>query len=300
MSKQNHKVSCIVPAHNESSRIEYILHFLSSYSRIDEVVVVNDGSSDDTAKVIEQFINEFGQAKFKFLNKKKNEGKGAAIKDGLDLVTGEIVIMSDADIFRINNKCFDVLIDNLDNQTRMVVLDTSFIRKFVLSITGMTRLWSGQRSFFTKELRQIDWDKAKGYALESSINDQYISNNWRSKYVFAFGAESALQFEKKGGSKNGTAFYVQITKEIFGNYSVSRLVWHRINSPINAIRFAYFLYLPPLMRVLLAPLTLSAESIYGFYLSIFVNIAYLLESLNFNIFSSEDNRTEPNQSNSQE
>ncbi len=268
------KVTCIVPAYNEAERIDYILNFLSSYQRIDEVIVVNDGSTDNTKSVVESLIEN--NSKFKFINKINNEGKGAAIKDGLTEASGDIIIISDADIFRIDNNCFDVLIDNLNNNVRMVVLDTSFIRRFPLSITGMTRLWSGQRSFYKEDLSKLDWDKAYGYALESSLNDQYISKSLKCKYVFAFGADSALQFEKKGSGFEGVAFYLKISSEIFSRYGVLRLLWQRINSPINAISFAYFVKYPKWIRIVLSPFTLSMESIYGVFICIYSNILYLI------------------------
>lgn len=269
------KVSCIIPAYNEAQRITYILEFLLSYSRIDEVVVVDDGSSDSTAKVVQDFIDQHRcSPRYKLIINSKNQGKGRAVAVGLTQAKGDVIVFCDADIFSIDASCFDKLIQNLSPQNRMVVLDTSFIRRFPLSITGMVRLWSGQRACYRSDLLQLDWTMAGNYALESWLNAQYLNQNWGALYVFAYGADSVLQFEKQPKGK-GLDFYMRINKEIFGRFSVGQLLWQRLNSPIQQISFAYFVRSPVWVRIALAPLTLSIESIHGFWLCIAANLYYL-------------------------
>lgn len=269
-----YKVSCVIPTYNEAPRISYILSFLSVYKPVDEVVVVDDGSTDSTQEVVQRFIANLPsttKAKFKLVNLDSNSGKGNAFKVGIEHATGDVIIMSDADIVKVTTQAFDVLLTNLSDKNRMVVLDNSYIRSFPLSIAGMTRLWSGQRAMFKQDLNKIDWSKTSGYKLESSLNQQYIQNNWKAVYAFAYCADSVLQFEKLG-SNVGLKFYVAIAKEIFGSFSVMELLWHRINSPIKEIRFAYFTYLPKWARVLTSWITLSAETMYGMYLWIYINL----------------------------
>jgi len=59
-----------------------------------EVVVVNDGSTDRTLKR----IKEYKDKKIRLINKPINQGKGAAIRDALKLVTGQVIIIQDADL----------------------------------------------------------------------------------------------------------------------------------------------------------------------------------------------------------
>ena len=49
------KVSCIIPAYNEESRIANVLKVVENHPILDEVIVINDGSTDKTADVIRRF-----------------------------------------------------------------------------------------------------------------------------------------------------------------------------------------------------------------------------------------------------
>lgn len=95
MVKKN-SVSVIIPAYNEGQAIEMVLSELlaaiDSWNMDDiEVIVVNDGSSDNTAAVVSSF------PQVRLINHRKNKGYGAAIKTGIRGAEGDIVIWYDAD-----------------------------------------------------------------------------------------------------------------------------------------------------------------------------------------------------------
>ena len=93
------KVSIIIPAYNES---ETILTLLKKISRIPtsknqkEIIIVNDGSTDDTLEKIVEFSRN--KKNIIIINKKKNAGKGFAIKVGLEKASGDILLIQDADL----------------------------------------------------------------------------------------------------------------------------------------------------------------------------------------------------------
>tara|TARA_R110000751_G_scaffold84763_1_gene169425 strand:- start:9367 stop:10218 length:852 start_codon:yes stop_codon:yes gene_type:complete len=84
------KISVILPAKNESSAIGKTVAGVVSFLPAAEVIVINDGSSDDTAKVAEA-------AGAKVINHPYSKGNGAAIKSGARVATGDIVVFMDAD-----------------------------------------------------------------------------------------------------------------------------------------------------------------------------------------------------------
>jgi len=98
------KISVIVPAWNEEvgiiTSIESLLK--NSYKNL-EIIVVNDGSTDNTNKVVKQFYNKRIKDKnlrgktFTYINKRKNKGKGAAINSGIKRAKGDLIITMDAD-----------------------------------------------------------------------------------------------------------------------------------------------------------------------------------------------------------
>lgn len=91
------KLSIIIPCYNEQDTILDILKELDSVklgSIKKEIIIVNDASTDNTKKI----LNNLSQKKYKILHKKINQGKGAALRDGLLRSTGEVVIIQDADL----------------------------------------------------------------------------------------------------------------------------------------------------------------------------------------------------------
>lgn len=92
------KISIIVPAYNEELTITKSLKRIIStnFGGISkEIIVINDGSVDKTKIKLNEFRKRRG---FIIISKIKNQGKGAAIRDALKKVSGDIVIIQDADL----------------------------------------------------------------------------------------------------------------------------------------------------------------------------------------------------------
>lgn len=88
-----------MPVYNEARTVGTILDRLARIKEVDEVVVVNDGSTDSTDKEIQKFL----QSKKKGVKKihsfsKENGGKGSAVRFGLSKVTGDYTLIQDADL----------------------------------------------------------------------------------------------------------------------------------------------------------------------------------------------------------
>jgi glycosyltransferase involved in cell wall biosynthesis len=87
------KLSVIVPVYNEEQTVAKLLEQLHQVSQVKEIVVVDDGSTDQTVKK----IKALDLPKIK-LFQKENGGKGSAVRYGLDQVTGDYVLIQDADL----------------------------------------------------------------------------------------------------------------------------------------------------------------------------------------------------------
>ena len=89
-------VSVVVPAHREAETIGRTLHALLAMDYpAYEVIVVNDGSTDNTAAVVRRFLHT---GIVRLLDKTTNEGKAMGLNDAIPLCRGEIVVVLDADI----------------------------------------------------------------------------------------------------------------------------------------------------------------------------------------------------------
>ncbi len=91
------KLSIIIPVNNEekcvAQTIEKISKVLLPVEK--EIVIVNDGSTDKTFKILEELKSIYN---FKLINLEKNQGKGHAIKSGLKEITGNYLLIQDADL----------------------------------------------------------------------------------------------------------------------------------------------------------------------------------------------------------
>lgn len=84
------RVSVVIPAHNEAENLQYVLPRI--VKDVHEVILVNDHSTDDTVAVARQLLPTI-----RILNTERGRGKGAALQTGFAAVTGDIIVMMDAD-----------------------------------------------------------------------------------------------------------------------------------------------------------------------------------------------------------
>ncbi|MDD5072395.1 MAG: glycosyltransferase family 2 protein [Candidatus Omnitrophica bacterium] len=88
------KVSVIIPVYNEARTIKEILKKVTDSDVVDEIIIVDDFSKDDTMKILESLSLKG----VKVYSHDKNRGKGAAIRTGLKNASGDIIIFQDADL----------------------------------------------------------------------------------------------------------------------------------------------------------------------------------------------------------
>lgn len=89
------KLSVIIPIYNEERTVRQLLEKVIAVPLEKEIIVVNDCSTDNTAEVLESYA---AAGKIRLFHHKKNFGKGAAIRTGMQNVTGDVVIIQDADL----------------------------------------------------------------------------------------------------------------------------------------------------------------------------------------------------------
>ncbi|MCI0558846.1 MAG: glycosyltransferase family 2 protein, partial [Nitrososphaera sp.] len=87
-------LSVIIPVFNEASTVAIVLEKVCRLKNLKEVIVVDDGSTDNTPHI----VNEFKVAKVRLVRQATNRGKTAAVKRALREVTGDITIFQDADL----------------------------------------------------------------------------------------------------------------------------------------------------------------------------------------------------------
>jgi glycosyltransferase involved in cell wall biosynthesis len=89
-------VTLIVPAYNEAATLEDVVRRVVVLPWRTEVLIVDDGSTDDSAAIAQRLESELEGVRL--LRHDRNRGKGAAVRTGITASTGDIVLIQDADL----------------------------------------------------------------------------------------------------------------------------------------------------------------------------------------------------------
>jgi glycosyltransferase involved in cell wall biosynthesis len=89
------KLSVVIPVYNEIQNIEEILKRVRATSLVWELVVVDDGSQDGTRELLKNLDGKDG---LRVILHEQNQGKGAAVRTGLQAARGDVLLIQDADL----------------------------------------------------------------------------------------------------------------------------------------------------------------------------------------------------------
>ncbi|HEX7085509.1 MAG TPA: glycosyltransferase family 2 protein [Vicinamibacterales bacterium] len=92
---ENPLLSVVMPCYNERATIEEIVSRVLAVPLRIELIVVDDGSTDGTREILQELQRAHG---FKLVLQERNQGKGAALRRGFQEVTGDLVVIQDADL----------------------------------------------------------------------------------------------------------------------------------------------------------------------------------------------------------
>jgi polyisoprenyl-phosphate glycosyltransferase len=182
------KVTVLVPAYNEEPRIGAVLETLVEARKngiVDKIIVLNDGSTDQTAEVAKRF------ASVEVMSSRKNQGKGTTLTNGFKHAlqdNPEFIMTLDADLRGLTTEKIKGLIDSIKKHDMSIGLSENTHNK--KNLRGWLAIHtSGQRIFRTS-------------ALEEIINNSHFKQFMRKRRRFGFDMALSILFQKRDKTIN--------------------------------------------------------------------------------------------------
>ena len=188
------KVSFLIPAYNEAATIGEVLERVHALPFDKQVVVVDDGSTDGTAAVLEPWERDRGV----LVVRQRNRGKGAAIRAGIPHVDGDIAVIQDADM-EYDPADVPGLIEPIERGVADVVYGSRLSggrpqraylfwhlvgNRFLSLVTGIlfnttiSDMETGYKAFRADVLKSLDL-KQSGFGIEPEITGKICKRNLR-------------------------------------------------------------------------------------------------------------------------
>lgn len=217
------KLSIIVPVFNEKGTIKEIIKRISKASCLGlekEIIVIDDGSFDGTKKILENLKKDFDFILINSSENQKNQGKGAAIQTGLKYITGDFVLIQDADL-EYEPKDYPVLLEPLINKKADVLYGSRNLIKnphssfmyylggrFLSSVfnllfsTNLTDINTGYKVFKSEIIKNLNLQE-KDFAFCEEVTAKTIKRGHKIKEVPISYNPRAFQAGKKIRFRDG-------------------------------------------------------------------------------------------------
>jgi glycosyltransferase involved in cell wall biosynthesis len=185
-------VTAIIPAYNEEKYISNVLQALRKVEEITQIIVVSDGSTDNT-------VQEALSYGVQVINLQKNIGKGGALTIGLQYTLEDIVLFLDADLIGLTEEhIFNLIRPVMNDQAEMTVGIFEKGRLATDMAQAISPYLSGQRCIKKRWLEQIDNLAISGFGAEKVVTNYAQQKKLRTIYVHLPKMSHVMKEEKLG------------------------------------------------------------------------------------------------------
>jgi len=204
-------VAAIVPAYNEEQTIGPVIEALLECRRVEEIIVVSDGSDDRTAEVARRYP-------VKVLELEQNVGKGGAMKAGANETNCEVLLFVDADLVGLHTEHIEALLEPvLSGRTAMSIGVFSEGRRSTDLAQKLAPALSGQRAVRKDLFDQVPNLEHSGYGVEIALTQYAERHNVEIVRVPLPTVSQVMKEEKRGlveGMRARLKMYWEIVRSL--------------------------------------------------------------------------------------
>ncbi len=199
-------VAAIIPAYNEAKTIGEVVRVACVSPFIDEVIVVSDGSTDDT-------VSSAKKAGARVLSLRKNVGKGEAMMKGLLSTHASVILFLDADLLGLTTDHLAKLVRPVLDRSCAMQVGIRDRGWFFTALTHRFPLISGERALRREIADGIPRAMYRGYMIEAAYNYYCRSRGLTYGIVDLKRLSIRRKYEKVGWSK-AVVQYLSMTCQI--------------------------------------------------------------------------------------
>lgn len=193
------KVSAIIPAYNEEKTIRNVIEAVKKCKKIDEIIVVSDGSTDGTSRISRK-------CGAKVIDLPENVGKGGAMKVGVKKCKGDILLFLDADLIGLKNSHIEALLSPVINGQAGMTVGTFSNGRFRTDFAHkIAPFLSGQRAIRKEIFNNIDALTSTGYGVETALTRYVKKENINVQNIELEDLTHVMKEEKMGLVKGFSA-----------------------------------------------------------------------------------------------
>jgi glycosyltransferase involved in cell wall biosynthesis len=215
---QGLRVAAVVPAYNEEETVADVVEVLRATPAVQEVIVVSDGSTDDTQQAAEE-------AGAHVLHLPTQHGKGGAMLHGVAHTDASVILFCDADLYGLRIEHVEDMLLPVVSGSRAMNVGLRRKHSLVDWLQPHLPLISGQRAMRRRVIEGLPPEHAQGFMIEAALNYYCRIKGWDYGTVFLSGIDIRQKYDKVDPF-TATFQYIKMTFDILKAMFFVRVDYH--------------------------------------------------------------------------